>query len=365
MAIFIPAVNYFINFKDWNAMARTFCLILTALAYLTHFSCAPLDLRNQKNCATHLYFFCIDGGGSKTELQILDRKGAVVKLLKDGHPCDVVKVGASNLTTMGKSGFESCIDDLFKSLSIESSNKKVCEIANQSTIIGGFAGAGRPDSKEIMINTFKKFGFCEDNIFTMADSELALEIAPNPGIIIIAGTGSICLGKNGNKVFRVGGLGHHIGDEGSGYKAGLEALKATMEESYGWGEQTTLTPKLRSHFKLDDTRSLIAPFYQHHITPTQVAALTPLIFDQAAEGDACAIKIVDRTIQDLAWLLKTTVRCGDFKKCPIFLIGGVFRSIKKHNLLSKVLIKAELRDWEVIDFSAECIATKVVQQALL
>ncbi len=59
------------------------------------------------------YIICIDGGGSKTELQIVDTLGKKVNLAKAGNFCQMIRVGTSNINTIGNHGFEIVIKDLF------------------------------------------------------------------------------------------------------------------------------------------------------------------------------------------------------------------------------------------------------------
>src|SRR5205085_1278058 len=78
-----------------------------------------------------------------------------------------------------------------------------------------------------------------------------------PGIVIIAGTGSIVYGRNQRgEAARAGGWGHLIGDEGSGYWIGREALAAVMRAEDGRGPSTRMTADILEFFTVADVSRL-------------------------------------------------------------------------------------------------------------
>jgi N-acetylglucosamine kinase-like BadF-type ATPase len=233
------------------------------------------------------YIICIDGGGSKTELQILDRYGNSVALRHNGTVAYVMRAGGSNIKIVGEEGVKNTIDTLLNDLKIEETAVDVKSIVSQCIVIAGFAGAAGIESKNILKNLFKEYNFDENKIIIAHDAAMALEtITDSDGIILISGTGSICFGKKGAEIIQVGGLGRWLGDEGSGYYIGIHALKAALEEEYGWGNPTSLKIALRKYFKTSDLKSIITPFYRGEITNYQIAALAPIVFDQAEMNDS-------------------------------------------------------------------------------
>jgi glucosamine kinase len=65
-----------------------------------------------------------------------------------------------------------------------------------------------------------------------------------PGIIVIAGTGSVAVGGSPGALEQVGGHGHLVGDEGSGYWIGRMALRAALAAAEGTGPPTRLSSAL-------------------------------------------------------------------------------------------------------------------------
>ena len=74
---------------------------------------------------------------------------------------------------------------------------------------------------------------------------------PCAGIIIIAGTGSIVLGRDAvGTEARAGGWGPLLADDGSGYAIGLAGLRAVFRARDGWGPSTALTQALQEALSL-------------------------------------------------------------------------------------------------------------------
>jgi len=148
------------------------------------------------------------------------------------------------------------------------------------------------------------------------------------GAVVAAGTGVVTLAVGATRVARVDGWGHLMGDAGSGYWIGREALDAVMREFDGRGPATALRtvaeerwPDLMQAYiqlQSDDERvSVVASFAAH------VARL-------ASDGDAVSQDITRRAGGELAHSVETALRQvrsdepGEhFAVCAI---GGVFRS---------------------------------------
>jgi N-acetylglucosamine kinase-like BadF-type ATPase len=171
----------------------------------------------------------------------------------------------------------------------------------------------------------------------MSDAEMALQLIDGEGISLIAGTGSICLGKKNETLFRVGGLGRILGDEGSGYQIGLQALKAALAEEYGWGIATSLTPALKDLFQVTDLKTLIPKINLGEIPPSKIALSAPLVFCKALEQDEIANEIIDRAARDLGDLLTKMVNISSLSDCEIHLWGGIFKNTHSEVFIQKVM----------------------------
>lgn len=128
------------------------------------------------------------------------------------------------------------------------------------------------------------------------------------GIVLIAGTGSICFAvdKNGQSL-RVGGWGGELGDEGSAFWIGQRALHAVCRMADGRARRTRLLDRVLQKLGLNRAEELIP--WPASLTREQfkqaAASLFPLVADCAASGDESAARILEAAIVHLAQLAKT------------------------------------------------------------
>src|SRR5262249_9170650 len=118
----------------------------------------------------------------------------------------------------------------------------------------GIAGVDRPGEARTITALMRRIGQTA-RILCVNDALLALApgVRDGSGIVIIAGTGSIVYGKNAaGRAARAGGWGHMIGDEGSGYWIGREALAAVMRATDGRGPATRLAGDILAFFEVAD-----------------------------------------------------------------------------------------------------------------
>ncbi len=145
-----------------------------------------------------------------------------------------------------------------------------------------------------------------------------------PGIIVIAGTGSIALGVNvrGQRA-RAGGWGWLLGDEGSAYWIGRQALRAALRAQEGWGAPTTLAGIFLQHFNLQELISVKRMVFSADFGAQGFAALAPLAAQAAREGDPTAAGIFDQAGQELGMLAQAVAQqLGS--SLPVAPVGGAF-----------------------------------------
>src|SRR5581483_6593079 len=163
------------------------------------------------------------------------------------------------------------------------------------------------------------------------DAEIALAGATNgqPGIIVIAGTGSMAFGRNvAGKTARAGGWGYIFGDEGGAFDLVRQALRAALRFEEGWGPQTVLRDRLLTATGAQDANDLLHRFYTDEFPRSKVAALAPLITAAALDGDEAAEEVVSTAAAQLTSLVEGVHRTlfENFQVVPVCYIGGVFRS---------------------------------------
>jgi len=148
------------------------------------------------------------------------------------------------------------------------------------------------------------------------------------GAVVLAGTGSFAMGANrAGEWASVGGWGPILGDEGSGYWIGLQALRAVILAWEGRAPQTMLTPLLLGHLGLTDVAALRPRIYGERQTQRTISGLVPLVAQAADAGDAPAAAIIAEAGRALASLGVTVVRrlALDSPDYALVLAGGVSR----------------------------------------
>ncbi len=163
-----------------------------------------------------------------------------------------------------------------------------------------------------------------DVITALAGASIA-----QPGVIVISGGGSIAYGRlDDGREARSSGWGYLLGDEGSGYWIGLEALRAAFRDFDGRGEATALTARIPARLGVADLLELHRKVYAHELSRGEIAGLAADVNEAARAGDAAAIALLARAGQELgAAALAVIDRLGQRETgLPVYHTGGVFRA---------------------------------------
>ena len=206
------------------------------------------------------------------------------------------------------------------------------------------AGCGRADDQRQLQQWLDKTGLTTRSC--AVDDGQAVLRAGTPegvGIGIIAGTGSLVVGRNcDGQTARAGGWGYLLGDEGSGWALGRDGLAAVMQAWDAVGATTELTDRLQVACRVTTTSDLVDWIYSDASTMrTRVAALAPVVLQCAAAGDEAALAIVWRQLHGLERQVRAVVdRLGlGSTEFSVALSGGVLQ----HNRLFRDRLLAELR----------------------
>ena len=147
-------------------------------------------------------------------------------------------------------------------------------------------------------------------ITVVHDSRLLLAAGgASTGVAVIGGTGSAAWGRNGlGEEARAGGWGYLLGDEGSGYWLGREAVRHSLRRMNQGLEPDELTTALLASCGVDDPNKLIALFHSPDTGRRYWAEKARLVVDAAAAGHTASQELVDQAGRDLAGLAEQTVR---------------------------------------------------------
>lgn len=163
----------------------------------------------------------------------------------------------------------------------------------------GITGAGREESRSAVELELAKAGVAR-RVHVGTDVEAAFHdlFGDGAGVLLIAGTGSIAYGRaEDGREGRVGGWGHHIGDEGSGYAIGLEALRRVARSLDGRDPDTSLVRVVLGHLGLSTIDQVV--MWMGTATKSEVAALAPMVSFAAGRGDIAARDILAQAVEDL------------------------------------------------------------------
>jgi N-acetylglucosamine kinase-like BadF-type ATPase len=261
------------------------------------------------------YVMGIDAGGTKTVCLLADEHGQVV---------GEARGGGANLHAAGELEMEKVLHAVMEAAI---GDRPIVPAA----ICLGVAGVDREDEMRTVRAIMRRIGY-KSRVLVVNDALIALVAGAGdaPAIVIIAGTGSIVYGRNAaGEAARAGGWGHMIGDEGSGYWIGREALAAVMRAGDGRGPETQLTAEILRHFEVTDVSRLPRIVYDRVQPRIAVAALGPLVQNVSEQGDAVATRILERAAEEIVLAARSvTLRLemrGD--AFTFYLAGGMFRVV--------------------------------------
>lgn len=189
----------------------------------------------------------------------------------------------------------------------------------------GVAGAGREEGRSALETDLSSRSLAR-KIRVGTDAEAAFEDAfpgGEAGILLIVGTGSIAVarGPEGERA-RCGGWGGLLGDEGSGYRIALDALRAVCRAADGRERPTVLTRLLIQAAAVPDAEGLIS--MTAGAEKGEVAALTPVVIRCADAGDAVAGRILDDAVVELVRQVEVSAyRVGYRPPFRVALAGGL------------------------------------------
>ena len=257
----------------------------------------------------------IDAGGTKTVCLLADEHGAVIS---EGRG------PGANLHAAGELAVEKVLHEVIEAAV---GDRGVAPAA----VCLGIAGVDREDEAQTVRAIMRRLGY-RTRAVVVNDALIALVSAAGdaPGVVIIAGTGSIVYGRNAlGESARAGGWGHMIGDEGSGYWIGREALAAVMRAADGRGPQTELTAALLHGLEIADISRLPRIVYDRDQPRMAVAALGPLVQRVSDDGDAVATRILERAAEELVLAARSVTARLEMRgeAFGYHLAGSVFRLV--------------------------------------
>lgn len=240
------------------------------------------------------YAIGIDGGATKTRVAVREGMDREV-IFDESFP-------ASNYNNIGVQGIKHVFQSIHETLSQRLDPKGL----EEAVLVMGSAGIDRPQDASVYLTALMESGFrCPIEVYN--DAYIAL-IGGNGGrhdALLIAGTGSICIGisKEGAEV-RTGGWGALVGDEGSGYRLGIRAISAAMRAYDGIDGQTVLLEELLCFYNLKSPEDFVDIVYVNGGLPVrEIASCAPIVLAQYEKGDSAASEIIEDEVNSMCKMI--------------------------------------------------------------
>lgn len=256
------------------------------------------------------YFLGIDGGGSKTACAIGDETA----LLGTGSSL------GSNVVRVGEARAREAIHTAIRQACAAASVIP----ANIENACIGIAGAARPMVLEVVRRVVSEL--IPGDIEIVGDMEIALEAAfdGGPGVVVIAGTGSIAYGRDvQGRSARAGGWGFAVSDEGSGHWIGRAAVAGALR-AQDQGQSPFLFEEIAKAWKLTTREQVVLA--ANATPPPDFAALLSVVLDAADSGDQLACNLLTKAGTELSALARIVIErlFADAASVPVAMSGGVF-----------------------------------------
>ena len=273
------------------------------------------------------------------ELIGLDIGGSTTRgvLFRDGQAVRHARGPSANLQNVSPDAAASALRDVFGELGAGPS----------VPVVAGAGGVDTPADAarlEALIRSVSGVS-SEVRVTAVHDTRLILAAGGHTtGIAVIAGTGSVAWGIDSTgRERRAGGWGYLLGDEGSGYWLGREAVRTVLRANQREPEATAdgFARAIVQQSQVRQPVDLIAAF---HDRPERSfwAGLSRTVVEYAANGDDTALDLTHRAADELHSLVMTVA--GHFDgPLPVVLGGGLARTTVGERL-TELLADSDVSD---------------------
>lgn len=263
-----------------------------------------------------MLFLGIDAGGTKTHALLTDESGAVLGF---GH------AGPGNWEGVG-------VDGTYRALH-EATREALAHVgaapADVTAAAYGLSGLDWPSDEERLHPAIERMGVGGPQIL-VNDAFVALRAGAPWGVVVIAGTGTTCAGRNRKgETARTLGLGWRFDDWGAAPEVAGACIQAVAQAYTGHGPQTSLTGCLIKLFDAQDDGDLLEKLSRGKCDfRTHVAEIIQALADEACKGDTPAVKVSWRGGRELGERAATVIRRLRMQKetFDVVLAGGLFHT---------------------------------------
>lgn len=254
------------------------------------------------------YFLGVDGGGTGCRARLESELG------------EVLGQGLSGPATT-RLGVEKAWTSIMTAVAAALAEAALTPDARDAIVAGiGLAGVGRKGALEAlkaMPHPFGGIAFISDGLAACLGAHSGQD-----GAIVIAGTGSIRIGRVAGRDLRVGGYGFPISDEGSGADLGLQVVRLALRAHDGRVEKTALLGEVMHRFHDDPVEAI---GWMDHASAADYATFAPLVIRHADQGDAVGRQIMRRASGQIDAMVRALFDQGAPR---VSLLGGLSSAIE-------------------------------------
>ena len=276
----------------------------------------------------------IDAGQTNTRYVVFDKGGEILSDDTDQGITNILLSGATN--------------SLKKNLNIiVHKTRRMLGPCSFRVVSAGYTGISKErEEYKVVLAVFTET-FKGSKIVLESDivSSHAANFRGKPGIVLHAGTGAFAYGvdQNGNRM-RTGGWGYLLGDEGSGFGLGLEAIRAAIEAWEKTGPQTELKDELLPFFGINNPETLKTVVYSKSFQRRRIAEFSRILLEHADRGDPVAQKLVTTGVESMVKLIEPIIMDLHFERPEVALAGALYTNARSYFERSKTFLRAQYGD---------------------
>ena len=280
------------------------------------------------------YYIGLDIGGTYARMKLADSGGQILGEFT-GRGCTL------NVEGLAES------ERRYRELVLAALEQLRLPVGEWGGLSAAASGVDSPELVESCGRIFVNMGFAPEAVTVSNDCEIFLFYSNRPGIVLVAGTGSIAVGHSWDgRSVRCGGWGHILSDEGSGYYMGRSVLHAVGNHIDG---RISCPGLYRLFCEKSELRALpqLNLFLNENVhNKTEIACFAPLADRAALDGDETAQGIIEDSAQQLFGLVRDVLRKMEpvpgGEPVPVWLWGSVLTHSKPVSERAKALLEDKI-----------------------
>jgi N-acetylglucosamine kinase-like BadF-type ATPase len=262
----------------------------------------------------------VDGGGSKLDAALLRKDGSVI---------GAGRVPAIPYERTGDGAFHAQIDEAVRTAcrdaGIDPDRQPVAGLG-----VFCLAGADLPMDDRRITTGLGSSGWSGELVLrndTFAVLRAGTERTWGVGVVCGFGTNCTAVAPDG-RTYRLPAIGPISGDWGGAQELGGLALWHAIRAEDGRGPTTAFRRSIPTYFGMRRPRQVMEALYLERISEDRLAELAPVVFREAADGDAVALDLVDRQADEIALMAGAAIRKLRMRDLDVEVVlgGGIFRN---------------------------------------